>query len=90
MIDFTKYIIKIRRLTLDNILLGKKKIKIKLIIRDKIEKLVLILTNVFYLINSSSNIVSLDFLNNIIIHHYNKDQNLIYNLKIQRTFAFAK
>lgn len=72
-IDFTKNLIKIIRLTLDSILLGKKNIEIWLILKDKIEKLMLSPIKVFYFSNSSLNFIRLGYLNNICIYYYNKD-----------------
>lgn len=89
MSNFTENSTKIRRLTLDNILPGRKKVKIGLALKDKIERLVFTLTNVFHLPNSPSNLVSLGLLNNVKIYHHNEDQTL-YNLETQKTLAFAK
>ena len=89
MIDFTENPTKVEGSTSDGISLGRRKVKIRLVLKDGIEGLALTLTNVFYLPNSLSNLVSLDFLNNARIYHHNEDQTL-YNLKIRKTLAFAK
>ena len=89
MIDFTENPIKVKRLISDGISLGRKKVKIKLVIKDWIEGLILILTNVFYFSNSPFNLVRLDFLNDTGIYHHNEDQ-ILYNLKIQKIIAFTK
>lgn len=73
--------IKLRGLILDNISFSKRKVKIRLILKDGIKRPVLTLTNVFYLPYSLSNFVSLGFLNNAKIFHYNKDQ-ILYNQEI--------
>lgn len=72
-IDFIENSIKVRGLTLDDILPSREKVEIKLKLKDGIEGLVFILTNVFYLLNSSFNFISLGLLNNIRIYHHNED-----------------
>lgn len=74
MIDFMENSTKVGRSTLDSISSARKKVKIRLVLRDRIKGLVLILTNIFYFLNSLSNFVSLGFLNNVGIYHPNKDQ----------------
>lgn len=80
---------KVGRSTSDSISPGRGKGKIRLILKDEIEGLVLTLTNAFYFSKSLSNLVSIALLNDAGIYHYNKDQTL-YNLKIQKTLAFTK
>ncbi len=89
MIDFTKNPTKVGGSTSDGISPGRGKVKIRLALRDGTEELVLTLTNVFYLPNSPSNLVSLGLLNNAGIYHHNEDQTL-YNLETQKTLAFAE
>ncbi len=89
MIDFTENATKVRGSNSDDISPGRGKVKIRLILRDGTEGLVLTLTNIFYLPNSLSNLVSLGLLNDAGIYHHNKDQTL-YNLETQKTFAFAE
>lgn len=89
MIDFTKNSTKVGGPTSDNIPPGKEKVKIKLVLKDRIEELVLTLINIFYFSHSPSNLVSLNLLNDAEIYHYNKDQ-ILYKLKIEKTLAFAK
>lgn len=89
MIDFTENPTKVRKSILDSILLDRKKVKIRLALKDRIEELVLILTNIFYFFNSPSNLVSQSFLNNARIYYHNKNQTL-YNFEILKTFAFTK
>ncbi len=89
MIDFIKNPIKIRGLTSNGILLGRRKVKIRFTLKDRIEGLVFILINIIYLLNSLSNLISLGFLNNAGIYYHNKDQ-ILYNIEIQKTFTFAK
>lgn len=73
MIDFTENSTKVRGSTSDGISLGRGKIKIRLILKDKTERLVFILTNVFYFANSQTKFVSLSLLTNTKIYHHNKD-----------------
>lgn len=75
-IDFIKNPTKVEKLTLDNILPGKKKFIIKFLLKNKIKKLVLILTNVFYFFDSLLNVINLGLFNNMKIYHYNKNQIL--------------
>ncbi len=89
MIDFTENPINIGGSTSDSISPGRGKIKIRLALKDGIERLVLILINVFYFPNNLSNLVNLGFLNDAGIYHYNKDQTL-YNPETQKNLAFAK
>lgn len=88
-IDFTENPTKVGGLTSDCILPGRKKVKIRLALKDRIEGLVFILTNVFYLPNNSSKLISLGLLNNAGIYHHNKNQ-ILYNLKTQKILAFTK
>lgn len=89
MTNCTENSTKIRGLTSDGISFSKSKVKIKLILKNRTNRLVLTLTNVFYLSYNLLNLVSLDFLNNMRIYYHNKDQ-ILYNFKIQKIFAFAK
>lgn len=89
MINFMQNPTKVRILTLDGISLGRKKSKIRLVLKDRTKGLVLILTNIFYFFHSPSTLVSLDVFNNAQIYHHNKDQ-ILYNPKTQKTFLFAK
>lgn len=51
--------------------------------------MVLTLTNVLYLLNSPSNLVTVGLLNDTKIYHHNKDQ-IFYNHNTQKTLAFIK
>lgn len=66
---------------------GWGKVKIRLALKDGTEGLILTLTNVFYLRNSPSNLVSLGLLNDA--DHHNEDQTL-YDLESRKTLAFAE
>ena len=89
MINFMENPRKVRRLTLDGISLSREKVKIRLALKNKTEGIVVILTNVFYFSYSPSNLVSLGLLNNVKIYYHNKDQ-ILYNLKTQKTLAFVE
>lgn len=73
MVNFEKNLTNIGGLILDGISLGRKRVKIRLILKDSIKGLVLILINVFYLFHSLLNLISLDLLNNVGIFYHNKD-----------------
>lgn len=75
-----KNLTKVGQLTSDNISPGRRKVKISLALKDGTERLVLILINLFYLSNNSSNLVSLGLQNDIGISYYNNDQ-ILYKLK---------
>lgn len=88
----TNYIKKPTRVgesTVDRVLLGREKVKIRLTNKDSLEDLVLTLTNVFYPSNSSSNLVSFCLLNDARIYHHNEDQTLYYQSTWKKP-AFAK
>lgn len=72
--------IKVGGLTSNSISPSRGKIKIRLALKVRIKGLVFILTNVFYLPSSPSNLVNLGLLNKAGIYHHNKDQTL-YDLK---------
>lgn len=71
-INFKENLIKVRVSTSNGILLGRKKV-IGLALQDRIEKLVLTSTNVFYLFFNPSNLMSLGILNNMGIFYYNEN-----------------
>lgn len=76
MTEYMKKPIKVGGCITNGISLGRRKIKIQLTKKDGSEDLILTLTNVFYLSNSLSNLVSLDLLNDAKIYHHNKNQTL--------------
>lgn len=75
--------------TVDRVSTGRGKIKIRVAKKDGSEVLLLILTNVLYLPNSPSNLISLGLLNNPGIYHHNEDRTL-YNQSSKKILAFAK
>ena len=89
MTDFIENPTKVGGSTSDGISPGRGKVKIRLALKDGTEGLILTLTNVFYLPNSQSNLVSLGLLNNAGIYHHNEEETL-YDLKSRKTLAFAK
>lgn len=74
--EYTEKPTRFRGFTANGISSGRGKIKIRLTKKDGSEGLVLILTNVFYLPNTPSNLVSLSLLNDTRIYHQNEDQTL--------------
>ena len=80
MTDVIENPIKVGGSILDGISLSQGKVKIRLALKNGIKELILTLTNVFYLLNSSSNLISLWLLNDVGIYHDNKKETL-YNLK---------
>lgn len=89
MINFTENLTKVGASTSDGISSDRRKVKIRLTLRDRIEDLVLTSTNVFYLLNSLFNIFSPSFLSNIEIYYLDKDE-ILCDLKTPKTFAFAE
>lgn len=73
----------------NNISSNRRKFKIRLALKNGTKRLVLTLTNVFYLFYSPSNLISLGFINSVRIFHHNEDQ-ILYNQETQKVFAFTK
>ena len=67
---------KIGGSTSDGISLGKRKIRLRVALKDGFEGLILNLQNVFYLPNSSCNLLSLGLLNNSDIYYDNENETL--------------
>lgn len=63
-ISYIRKFIGIRGSTIDEILFSKKKVKIKLAKKNSSKDLMLTLSNIFYLLNSISNLIRLNFFNN--------------------------
>lgn len=78
MTDFKENPTKVGGSKSDGISPSRGRVKIKLVLKDDIDRLVLTLTNVFYFPHSPLNVISLGLLNNVGIFYYNKDQTL-YN-----------
>lgn len=81
MTNFIENPTKVRGLTLDAISPNRKKVKIRLVMKDRIERLVFTLINIFYLPSSPSNLINLGLQNNVGIYHHKKDK-ILYDLEI--------
>lgn len=73
---------------MDKILLSGEKIRLYLPLKDSLEELVLNFYNVFYLLTSPYNLVSLDLLNDSDIFYYNKNETL-YQIRSKKTLALV-
>lgn len=89
MTDFEKNSTKVRELILDGISFDRRRVKIRLALKNSIKGLVLTLANIFYLLYSLLNLISLGLLNNVRIFYHNKNQ-ILYNQKTQKVFAFVE
>lgn len=88
MTDFTERPTGVGGSTSDGVPPGRGKVKIRLALEDGTEGLILNLTNVYFLPNSPSNLVSLGLLNDSVIYHDNENQTL-YDRKRRKDLAFA-
>ena len=79
---------RVKSSTSDSILPRRGTVKIRLAKEDSSKELILNLQNIFYLLNSSFNLVNLGFLNNAGIYHNNENQTL-YDKVFWKPFAFA-
>lgn len=86
--DYNKPI-KIGRSILNRSLLGRKKIQLQLSLKDSSKSFILNLQNVYYLLSSQCNLVSLKLLNNSKIFYYNKNK-ILYQLESKKILAQAK
>lgn len=68
--------------------LGRRKIQLRLGLKDGSEGLILNLYNMYYFLNSLCNLVSLSFLNNNGIYYDNKNKTL-YKVKTRQILAQA-
>ena len=76
MTEYCTHITKIDGSTSDGISPGRGKIRLRLVLKDGSEGLILNLQNVLYLPNSPCNLLSLGFLNNSGIYYDNKNETL--------------
>ncbi len=83
MTDFIDNSAKVRGSKVDGISSSRRKIKIKLALKDNTEELIFTSTKIFYLLNSLSNFVSLGLINNTGNYLHNKHQTL-YDLESQK------
>ena len=74
--------------TSDGILQGYGTVKIRLVKKDGSKKVILNFQNVFYLLNSLLNLISLGLLNDTNIYHVNKNQ-ILYDKISQKPLAFT-
>lgn len=74
--NYTEKPIRVGGFTADRVLLGKKKVKIRLAKKDGSEGLILTLINIFYILYSSLDLISFSLLNNVGYYYPNKDQIL--------------
>lgn len=81
--------IRIGGSTSDGVSLGRERVRLWLALKDGIEGLFLNLQNVYYLLNSPCNMVSLSLLNSNGIFHNNENETL-YQVKSKQTLAHAK
>lgn len=87
--DYLSNPTRVRGLTSDGILSGRRTIKIRLAKENHSKRLILNLQNIFYLPNNLSNLISLELLNNASIYHNNKNQTL-YDKVFSKSLAFAQ
>lgn len=73
MIDFEKNLTNVGGSISDGISLVRRRVKIRLALKDGTDRLVLTLINIFYLSHSPSNLVSLSLLNDVEIFYHNND-----------------
>lgn len=89
MINFAERPIRVGGSTSDRVLLGQGTVRIRLALEDKTKGVILNLQNVYYLLNSLSNLISLSLLNDAGIYYDNKQQAL-YNEASQKPLAFTQ
>lgn len=83
------YVTKIGRSILNRILIGQEKIQLKLALKNGFKSLIPNLSNIFYLPNSSYNLLSLRFLNNSSIYYDNKNE-IFYKIYIKQILAYTQ
>lgn len=86
MTEYCKQLTIVGRSILDKILSRNGKIHPRLGYKNNIEVLILNLSNIYYLLNSLCNLVSLGILNNSSIYHNNKFENL-YQINFKKVLA---
>lgn len=88
MTDFTENLIKVRGSISDKILPRKRKVKIRLVLKDGSKGIKLTLTNISYFSNNPPNLVNLGLLNTVKIYYHNKNQ-IFYYLHRYRMLIFG-
>ena len=86
MTEYQEQPTKIGRSTSDRISPSREKIRLRLGLKNGLEGLVLNLNNVYYLLYSPCNLISLELLNNSGIYHNNENKTL-YKVKTRQIFA---
>lgn len=89
MAEFQERPTKVGGSTSDGVSPGRGTVRLRLGLEDGLEGLILNLKNVYYLLNSPCNLVSLGLLNNSGIFHNNERKNL-YEVISKRVLAQAK
>lgn len=89
MIEYQKHSIKIDRFTFNGVLPERKKIQLRLDLKNNSENLILNFQNVYYLLNSFCSLVNLKLLNNSGIYHDNKYKNF-YQIRSKKILVQAK
>lgn len=89
MTEYCTHTTRIGESTSDGISPGRRKIRLRLALKDGSEGLILNLSNVFYLPNSPCNLLSLGLLNNSGIYHDNETKTL-YKIYTRQILAQAQ
>lgn len=87
--DFTERPTRVRDSIADGVSPECKMVQIRLALENRSKTLILKLQNVYYFLNSPSNLVSLSLLNKASIYYNNKFEAL-YNKISQKLFAFTQ
>ncbi len=89
MTDFAEKPTRVTGSTSDGVFPGQITVQIRLALEDGSERIILNLQNVFYLLNSLSNLISLSLLNDTGIY-YNDQQQALYDKSSRKSLAFAQ
>lgn len=89
MIEYQKHPTKAGRFTLNRVLLGRRKICLKLGLENNLKGLIFNFQNIYYLANNFCNLVSLKLMNNSNIFYNNKLKNL-YQIISKKVLIQAK
>lgn len=89
MIEYQDHPTKVGGSTLDRVLPGRGKIRLRLELDDNSKGLILNLHNIYYFPNSPCHLISLRLFNNSGIYHDNKYESF-YQVDSRKTLAKAK
>lgn len=89
MTDYCKRPTRIKGSTSDGLSLGHGKMRLRLSLENRLERVILDLKDVYYLPSSLSNLVSLGLLNDHDIYHDNENKTL-YDRKTKEVLAHAE